>query len=114
MNEMMERVARAIADTDHEGEGWGFNAEQLISLAHAAIAAMLEPTEAMILAGAKAAADQHYYKANSWGRYVRPDLRQDWLNAQKYGHYAMIEAAIQEPTDVRPDTNDRPLAGQVG
>jgi hypothetical protein len=47
-----------------------------------------EPTEAMLLAGAKAAVDQIYHKGNVWERGYIHDP-QDWLNAMRHGWKAM-------------------------
>lgn len=48
-----------------------------------------EPTDEMILAGAKAAVDQIYYKANVWdrGHYIVDE--EAWLNALRHGWKAM-------------------------
>ena len=51
---------------------------------------MNEPTEEMILAGAKAAADQIYEKGGVWDRgYIEEDQKQLWLNAAKFAWKAM-------------------------
>jgi hypothetical protein len=56
-----------------------------------------EPTEEMILAGAKAGVDQIYYKQNAWERCVGNDFKQDYLNFAKFCWKAMKEL---EPSDV--------------
>lgn len=52
-----------------------------------------EPTDEMILAGAKAAADQHYYKANVWdrsaGNYLSDNCKKDYLNGVRHAWKAM-------------------------
>lgn len=50
MSEMVERIAKAI-EVAFEREGRVFDAGQAETLAHAAIEAMREPTEAMMTAG---------------------------------------------------------------
>ncbi len=66
-----------------------------ITQARRVIAAMREPTAAIVLSGAKAAVDQHYYKRDSWDRgYIGDAAKEDWLNGARFGWYAMIDAAI--------------------
>jgi hypothetical protein len=90
MSEMIERVARVICETQNvdgfkctcpllgepEGNNW-CNGNRAIAQARAAIAAMREPTEAMVMAS-----------------------RPDWLDASTWGDFdvwaAMIDAALKE------------------
>lgn len=56
-----------------------------------------EPTDEMLLAGAKAAVDQCYYKGNYWDRGGMDDqYKQDWLNAMRHAWKAM-EALRAQP-----------------
>lgn len=48
-----------------------------------------EPTDEMLLAGAKAAADQLYYKSNVWDRPGYITTPEDYLNAMRHGWKAM-------------------------
>lgn len=66
--------------------------------ANAAIAALRVPNEAMILASAKAAVDQLYFKADAWDRGYCQGQEQDWLNGAKFGYMAAVDAALAEPT----------------
>jgi len=56
-----------------------------------------EPTEAMLLAGAKAAVDQMYYKGNAWDRGYADGAKDDFLNAVKHAWKAM-EAIRRAPS----------------
>lgn len=82
MSEMVERVARAIAETRAYGVGWEER------LARAAIAAMREPTEAMQVAEG---IDTLGCKARL-GEYL-----DDWDAAGVW--QAMIDAALAEGTE---------------
>jgi hypothetical protein len=77
VDDLIERVARAIADANSE------NYDELphlhTALARAAIAAMREPTEAMVSAGNAAQTEE-------WGEQVAMDSRVPWRT--------MIDAAI--------------------
>lgn len=73
MNEMIERVARAIADADMED--YMEFAHRYDAAARAAIEAMREPSEKMVLAG-KAVEPRHYTFSSSY--------------------LAMIDAALEE------------------
>lgn len=92
-DEMVERVAKAIFDAMDISDG--LNPISAETYARAAIAAMREPTEAAILEGAKAAADQMYLKADAWERRVGADERQDWLNMAKFCWNAMIDECLK-------------------
>ncbi len=53
-----------------------------------------EPTEEMILAGAKAAVDQIYLKGGFWDRHPMDESEKDcWLKAMRWGWKAMQAAA---------------------
>lgn len=69
--------------------------DDCLDLVRAEIEAMREPTEAMILAAAKAAADQHYGQDNSWDRNVSADFKGEWLAGAKFGWKAAIDAALK-------------------
>jgi len=59
---------------------------------------MREPSEEMILAGAKAAADQLFEKGAVWDRgYLDEDQKRLWLNVAKFCWLAM--------SDVNPPPN---------
>lgn len=89
MTEMVDRVARAMFDQDHD-EGWdrGEAATKQIYLnnARAAIEAMREPTEEMVDAA---------HTAQRWSEGFGPDIGkvQDQLKWQ-----AMIDVALMEAT----------------
>lgn len=89
MNEMVERVARAILRTQHEkygAEGEELDSAvneywpQFVERARAAIAAMREPTEPMIRTG-----DNHTNCGGSCGN-----------KAGRAAWYSMIDAALKE------------------
>lgn len=62
-----------------------------------------QPTDEMLLAGAKAFVDQVYYKANTWDRgYVEEDNKQDWLKGVKHAWKAM-EAVRRASAPVQAD-----------
>jgi hypothetical protein len=67
MSEMVERVAKAVAESIHPGSNWPWSdyfsdtrltAEDLRDIASAAIAAMREPTDEMCLAVTEAVCAQ--------------------------------------------------------
>ena len=113
MSEMVERVARALcgyeealhAERYTEQSRWDgrtdLGREEYRKMARAAIAAMWEPTESAVLSGARAAADQHYYKQNVWDRpgNIDDDVKQDFVNGMKYGWQAMIDEALRETAE---------------
>jgi hypothetical protein len=60
-----------------------------------------EPTEEMILAGAKAAVDQIYQKGGFWDRdYLDEHQRECWLKAMRWGWKAMHRLAPRTETRV--------------
>lgn len=74
MNEMVERVAKAIAATDLDCSSWGNDI--LAELARAAIAAMREPNEAQY--NALCATDKLWRDLNSyevWTTYIDAVLK---------------------------------------
>lgn len=110
MTSMIEKVARGLHHCIHSepppmgpnnpvmwSELGGVNSEFYLRAARIALEAMLEPTDDMILAGARAGVDQIYYKNNAWERCVAQDeQRRDYLNFAKYSHCAIIDAALKE------------------
>jgi len=55
------------------------------------------PTDAMILAGTKAALDQLCYKSNAWDRDATSDIyKDDLLKAMRFGWQAMLEAFVEK------------------
>ncbi len=89
-NEMIDRVAKAIKDCGAYTPDWQGADEDLIIMARAAIAAMREPTEAMM----EAAADLHTQEgwcATDLGHEADPnDMGNIWR--------AMIDAALKLPS----------------
>lgn len=89
---MIEKMARAIAQVDHNGriagEGYWRDADtgsgHHIKQARAALAMMLEPSAAMIAAGEEKGGRAWDYTGST--RVVNPDL----------GFRAMIQAALEE------------------
>jgi len=111
MSEMVERVAQALFEDMKARLGTNLPAALAVSWldlgltgkmvhrreAMTAIAAMREPTEAMVLACAKSGVDQIYYKSNAWERRVSGDkgLERDYLNFSKFGLMAAIDEALK-------------------
>lgn len=87
MTDLVERVAEAIADTIHHGLRWPWvpcassvpiEADDVRDMARAALAAMREPTEAMVVAALRA----------DRGMNSPTTIAGDWR--------AMIDAALRE------------------
>ncbi|HLX18470.1 MAG TPA: hypothetical protein VKS24_25055 [Bradyrhizobium sp.] len=89
MNEMVERVAEAIYKTDPVGvRPWQdapiSNRDDCLACARAAIAAMREPTEAMVEAG-EAEMYEHHEKPEDW---TLENTKTAWM--------MMIDAALAD------------------
>lgn len=95
-SELISKVEAAIRNAIFEQFG-SLHCDGDCRAAIAAIKAMLEPTETMILDGARAAVDQHCYKYNAWDRCVDSDEhRERLLNGAKHGYAAMLGVALGE------------------
>lgn len=93
MDEMVDRLCDLLV-----ADGCG-NSDRCEKMARRILDAMLDPTEEMVLAGARAGVDQIHYKCNYWDRSDMGAVeKRDWLNSAKYCWRGMIEAALATPT----------------
>lgn len=90
---MIERVARAIRDSDC-GVGSDAPWEDYIDDARAAIEAMREPTDTMWEAGAEALYGHPRHKAEEW---AKDDKYESWGHPADDAYKKMIDAALIWP-----------------